>query len=112
MLSPAIAAAHSDNGMDGYLCNMQTQIVSSEAEAQLRELFELAGKDWPEDESSMEHCSDCVMPMAAVQSKITVPAPMTAEPMAPQIFSPYKSGYSYDATGPPLGSRAPPLFLS
>ena len=111
MLSPSIAAAQSDNGMDGYLCNMQTQIVSSEAEAQLRELFELAGKDWPEDESSMGHCSDCVMPMAAVQSQITALAPIMAQTICVQIFSPYKLGYSYDATGPPLGSRAPPLFL-
>ena len=111
MFSPTIAAAQSDSGMNGYLCNMQTQIVSSEAEAQLRTLFELAGKDWPDDESPMEHCSDCVMPVAAVQSQISALAPITVQPIAAQIFSPYKLGYSYDATGPPLGSRAPPLFL-
>ena len=111
MLSPSIAAAQNDAGLGGYLCNLQTQSVTDEAEAHLRELFELAGKDWPDGDMPMEHCSHCVMPMAAVQTQITALVPATTKPLRAQIFSPYKLSYSYNATGPPLGSRAPPLSL-
>lgn len=111
MLSPAMAAAQSDNGLNGYLCNMQTQAVSDEAEAQLRELFELAGKGWPDDETYSEHCPDCVMPMAALPApKASLPQAVI-QPSTDPSFTSYKFGYNYSATGPPLGSRAPPLSL-
>ena len=112
MLGPSMAAAHNDKDLSGYLCNLQTQIVSAQAEAQLRELFKLAGKDWPEDDRPAEHCNDCVMPLAAVQAAAVmlpqISAPRRAEK---QLYTVYALGFAYHATGPPLGSRAPPLSL-
>ncbi len=117
-LAPSIAAAQRgyDFDISAYLCNQTAptnQQAASEAEAALADILRLAGKVAPDnsDHEKSPHCQFCMVNIAAI-------TPPSLDLAAPQIYSsaasPLKRAElqpSRQATGPPLGGRAPPFLF-
>lgn len=94
-----------------YICNLNGRAPTSQAQAHIKSLLKLAGKDVSENETPpSEHCANCIMPHMAVVAVIMV-APLSEFTLSRKAAFPKTRPEIYQyAQGPPLGSRAPPAF--
>ena len=113
---PAGLAVAADHGVSAssFICNITGVAPTDKAQAAVTELLRLAGKDVPPEtpaETPPGHCDNCILLAAAT-------LPYAAISLALPIYQPapahiYSTGPAFHALphGPPLGGRAPPLFL-
>jgi len=98
------------SGASDYMCSPSGHTPSAEAISQLESLFAAAGKTLPKETGPSEHCEKCLMPsLAALPFNAAL---CTTRKLAIAIdFTPLPAGFHYSAQGPPVGGRAPPLFV-
>ena len=106
-------AAKAGYDVSAFLCSPSGGAPSQAAQDHMRSLLALVDKkasDTP-DTPSTEHCAACVMIMSPTLAVVQFTSlPITyAETAKPFEYENHLSSVS--ARGPPLGGRAPPLFL-
>lgn len=104
--------ASSNSKASGLFCNPSGQAASSEAQTQIAEFLALVGEtNGKGDNENKHHCPDCFITIVGLPTqKVFRAAPAHFPRALPSYFSLF-SGFHFNPTGPPLGGRAPPLFL-
>ena len=114
MALPAIASSSSDEfSAANYLCNVTEREISPEAEAHYKAFFALIGQTPPaqDDGPAPDHCMMCFITGAATIPQPSIFRQGSVRRVIPQNYSPRRAAFPYEAQGPPLGMRAPPLFV-
>ena len=94
-----------------YICNLDGRAPSTQAQAHIRALLTLAGQDIPpEDVPAMEHCAACIMQSVGIMTASQFLTTSHSVKARKAAFPKTRPEIYHFAQGPPLGSRAPPLF--
>lgn len=106
------AAAASDKDLSRFLCNPSGQTQTVKADEKLVEFLTAIGEiDKDKTDRQIEHCSNCILLNSGLPSGPSYYSETTRFPDTVRHWPINNVGLIYGATGPPLGGRAPPIFL-
>ena len=107
----AIAAASAGGDPARLICAPSGSLSSPQAQAALSEFLHLYGEEAPEDGVLGEHCPICAQAHASpspTPPTVTAPVFAAADARWPSASA---AAPTPPKRGPPLGGRAPPLYL-